>query len=368
MTGNDRTDGGPIGPRLGVLIGDGIGPEIVPAAVAVADAAVAAAGAAPLEWHPLPIGASAIDENGTPTPAATLDALAALDGWVLGPHDSAAYPEPFRSQLNPSGTVRRHFGLYANIRPAVAFSGARAVVPGMDLVVVRENTEGFYADRNTVAGTGEFMPSPDVAIALGVFTRTAVRRIAVTAFELARRRRRRVTVVHKANVLRLTMGLFRDVCREVGRDYPDVAVDDLHIDAATVHLVRRGADFDVVVTENMFGDVLSDLAGELAGSLGTAPSLNTSDDRAMAQAAHGSAPDIAGRDVANPIAMMLSTAMLLEWLGDRRGDAVLRDAGYRVHAAVRSTVVRGITTPDLGGSTTTSGFTAAVVAELAAGG
>ena len=226
-----------------------------------------------------------------------------------------AYPEPQRSQLNPSGALRKHFDLYANVRPARAFG--RAVVPDADLVIVRENTEGFYADRNTFAGTGEFMPTPDVAVTMGIITRAAVERIAVTAFELAQRRRKHLTIVHKANVLRLTMGLFRDVCREVGERYPDVVVDDFHIDAMTVHLVRRGGDFDVLVAENMFGDILSDLTGELAGSLGIAPSLNSSDTRAMAQAAHGSAPDIAGRDLANPIAMILSSAMLLDWLASR---------------------------------------------------
>jgi 3-isopropylmalate dehydrogenase len=173
-----------------------------------------------------------------------------------------------------------------------------------------------------------------------------------------------VTIVHKANVLRLTMGLFRDVCREVGARYPDVAVDDVHIDAMTVHLVRRAAEFDVVVTENMFGDILSDLAGELAGSLGTAPSLNCSDTVAMAQAAHGSAPDIAGRGVANPIAMVLSAGMLLDWLGTRHGDARLTAAAQRTDDAVRATVRGGVSTLDLGGTASTSDFTAAVVTAL----
>src|SRR4051794_21188905 len=233
--------------RVGVLPGDGIGPEIVPAAVRVADAALAAAGAEPVAWHELPLGGSAIEEHGTALPDATVTALAELDGWVLGPHDSAAYPEPHRSRLNPSGALRKHFDLYANIRPARGFEGGRAIAPGTDLVIVRENTEGFYADRNTFAGTGEFMPTPDVAIAMGVFTRSAIERIARAAFELARRRGHRLTIVHKANVLRLTSGLFKKVCLEVGEGYPDVTVDDFHIDAMTVHLLRRAPDFDVVV-------------------------------------------------------------------------------------------------------------------------
>lgn len=346
---------------LGVLHGDGIGPEIVPASVRVVDAACAAAGVDPVAWVELPLGASAIEEYGDAVPERTLAALADLDGWLLGPHDSAAYPQPHRGKLNPSGTIRKHFDLFANIRPAKAFEGGNAIVPGTDLVIVRENTQGFYADRSTYAGTGEFMPSPDVAIALGIITRPAVERIAREAFDLARRRGKRVTIVHKANVLKMTTGLFRDVCREIGTGYPDVTVDDFHIDAMTVHLVRRADTFDVIVTENMFGDILSDLAGEVAGSLGIAPSINASDTRAMAQAAHGSAPDIAGRDRANPIAMMLSSAMLLTWLAGKHDDPRAADAATRLERGVAAAVHDGVRTADLGGTATTSGFTAAVV-------
>jgi 3-isopropylmalate dehydrogenase len=347
--------------RLGVLLGDGIGPEIVPSSVTILDAALAAAGVEPVEWVELPLGRSAIDEFAAHTPESTLTALADLDAWLLGPHDSAAYPEPYRSQLNPSGTIRKHFDLYANIRPAKAFEGGKAVVPGTDLVIVRENTEGFYADRNTFAGTGEFMPTPDVAIAMGIITRPACERIARSAFELAQRRSKKLTIVHKANVLKLTTGLFRDVCREVAKEYPDVSVDDFHIDAMTVHLVRNADKFDVLVTENMFGDILSDLAGEIAGSLGIAPSVNSSDTHAMAQAAHGSAPDIAGKGLANPIAMILSSAMLLDWLGAKHDDPRLADAAARVEQGVAATVAAGTSTRDLAGTASTSEFTAAVV-------
>jgi 3-isopropylmalate dehydrogenase len=353
--------------RLGVLHGDGIGPEIVPASVAITDAAFQAAGLPPVEWHELPLGAAAIETHGTAVPAETLEALATLDAWLLGPHDSAAYPEPHKSKLNPSGTIRKHFDLFANIRPAKAFPGGNAIVPGTDLVIVRENTQGFYSDRSTYAGTGEFMPSPDVAIAMGIITRPAVERIAREAFELATRRGKKVTIVHKANVLRMTTGMFRDVCREVAQDYPDVTVDDFHIDAMTVHLVRRADRFDVIVTENMFGDILSDLAGEIAGSLGIAPSLNSSHTHAMAQASHGSAPDIAGQDVANPIAMINSTAMLLDWLAGKHDDDRLADAGKRIERAVEETVAAGTATRDMGGTASCSAFTAAVVDAVRAG-
>jgi 3-isopropylmalate dehydrogenase len=347
--------------RLGLLNGDGIGPEIVPASVAVVDAAFAAVGLPAAVWVELPFGAPAIETHGTAVPESTLQTLAELDAWLLGPHDSAAYPEAHRAKLNPSGTIRKHFDLYANLRPAKAYEGGNAIVPGTDLVIVRENTQGFYADRSTYAGTGEFMPSPDVAIAMGIITRPAVERIARTAFELASRRSKKLTVVHKANVLKMTTGMFRDICFEVAADYPDITVDDFHIDAMTVHLVRRADRFDVIVTENMFGDILSDLAGEIAGSLGIAPSINSSDTLAMAQAAHGSAPDIAGQDVANPVAMILSTGMLLDWLAARHDDPRLADAADRIERAVTATVQGGTATRDLGGRASCSAFTAAVV-------
>lgn len=352
--------------RLGVLEGDGIGPEIVPASVEIAGAAAEAAGVR-VDWVGLPLGASAIETHGTPVPDETKKSLAELDGWFLGPHDSVSYPEPHRSDLNPSGTLRKHFRLFANIRPAKSFPGAEAVCDNADLVIVRENTEGFYADRNTFAGTGEFMPTPDTAIMLGIITREATERVARVAFELARSRRKKLTIVHKANVLKLTTGLFKSVCLDVAKEYPDVAVDDFHIDAMTVHLVRRAQDFDVIVTENMFGDILSDLAGEISGSLGTAPSINASADRAMAQASHGSAPDIAGHDVANPVAMILSGAMLFEWLAARHEDPALAHAARIVEAGVTRTIAEGTSTRDLGGSASTSGFTGAVVRAIAEG-
>ncbi|WP_461032882.1 isocitrate/isopropylmalate dehydrogenase family protein [Streptomyces mayteni] len=352
--------------RLGVLQGDGIGPEIVPSAVEIATAAGRATGVT-VDWVPLPLGATAIESHGTPVPDETTRALADLDGWFLGPHDSVGYPEPHRSALNPSGTLRKHFGLFANIRPAKSFPGARAVCENADLVIVRENTEGFYADRNTFAGTGEFMPTPDTAIAMGIITREATERVARVAFDLAASRRNKLTIVHKANVLKLTTGLFRTVCQEIAAEYPDVRVDDFHIDAMTVHLVRRAQDFDVIVTENMFGDILSDLAGEISGSLGTAPSINASADRAMAQASHGSAPDIAGRDIANPVAMILSGAMLLEWLAARHGDAALARTARIVEAGVAAAIAGGTATRDLGGSASTTEFTAAVIEAIGSG-
>lgn len=359
----DRTDG-PV--RLGLIDGDGIGPEVVRAARLVVDEAVAAAGGSPIEWVPLLIGHRAIEEYGNPLPEATLAALDAVDAWILGPHDNASYPAEHRAA--PGGAIRKRFGLYANIRPARAFAGVRALAPAIDLVIVRENSEGFYADRNMFAGSGEFRATEDVAMAVGVVTRQACERIAHEALRLAATRRKRLTIVHKANVLPMTMGLFRDVCYEIAHAYPGVEVDDEHVDATAAHLVRAAADYDVLVTENLFGDILSDLAGELSGSLGVAASLNCSATRAMAQAVHGAAPTLAGHNRANPAALQLSAAMLLRWLGTREGDrrntAALSQAGERVERAVAATFEAGIATADLGGLASTSEFTEQVCARV----
>ncbi|MBY4570560.1 3-isopropylmalate dehydrogenase [Gordonia sihwensis] len=348
--------------RLAVLEGDGIGPEVVPVAVDVATRALAAQGLT-VETTALPFGAAAVESDGAPVPASTLDALEKFDLWVVGPHDSASYPAEVRYPP-PGAVLRKQFGLYANLRPARAVSGVTATAPDIDVLVVRENSEGLYADRNMTIGSGEFMPTPDVALAVGVVTRAASERIAVEAFEAARRRRGHVTVVHKANVLRLTTGLFRDECLAVAERYPDVRVDEQHVDAMAALLVRRPADFDVIVTENLFGDILSDLAAELSGSLGLAPSINASDTRAMAQAVHGAAPDIAGRGIADPVAMIGSGAMLLRWHAARSGDSRVSAAADAIDGAVAHVLGEGIATADLGGRASTSEFGAAVAAQV----
>lgn len=355
------------GHPIGVLDGDGIGKEIVPGAVRIVDAAVESMSAPRIDWQRLPFGRDALDDYGDAVPAHTMAALAELDAWVLGPHDSASYPEELRGRLTPGGRIRKEFDLYANIRPAKALQGVKAVSPTMDLVVVRENTEGFYADRNMFVGSGEFMPTPDVALAVGVFTRRACERIAEQAFRIAESRRRHVTVVHKTNVLRLTTGLFKDVCTEVGERHPSVSVAYEHIDAVTAKLVRSGEDFDVLVAENMFGDILSDLTGELSGSLGMAPSINASDSKVMAQAAHGAAPDIAGHNRANPTAVLLSVAAMLEHLAAGDGPSEFAHVGGRIRSAVDTTIASGVGTADIGGLASTSEFLETVTAHVVRG-
>ncbi|SFT05163.1 isocitrate/isopropylmalate dehydrogenase family protein [Paenibacillus sp. BC26] len=348
--------------RIGVMEGDGIGPEIVAAALNIIAAAERRSGAALLDPVPLPMGLQAIREYGDPLPQLTKETLLDCCGWIMGPHDSVSYPAEHRAGRNPSGELRHAFDLFANIRPNRTMSGIASVAKSADLVIYRENTEGFYADRNMASGTGEWQVTPDLVITSGVFTRRAAERIAHAAFRAARLRRKRVSIVHKANVIKLGYGLFLGVCREVAAQYPDVEVDDYHIDAACARLVRRAADFDVILTTNMFGDILSDLAAELVGSLGIAGALNAGDNYAMAQAAHGSAPDIAGRDIANPIGMLISSAMLLDWLAARHDDRRLSRVASRILRGVETAVAAGVRTADLNGTASTRGFAEAVIA------
>ena len=205
------------------------------------------------------------------------------------------------------------------------------------------------------------MPTADVALSTGVFTKYASQRIANVAFQLAGSRCKRVSIVHKANVIRLGNGLFLDTCKEIAASSPDVEVDDYHIDAMAAFLVRRPQDFDVILTTNMFGDILSDLACELVGSLGLGGSLNSGDEYAMAQAGHGSAPDIAGVGVANPVGLMSSAMMLLDWMGKKYNDDGLVDCAKRIDGAITEVLSSGPLTPDLGGEANTNTFTQAVL-------
>lgn len=350
--------------KLGVLYGDGIGPEIVRSTVDVLQAAAERTKGTTFDFVELPMGWTGINEYGDPVPAVTKQTLETCHGWIMGPHDSAAYPAEFQAMRNPSGELRHHFDLYANIRPSKTIAGIKSIAGEADMVIFRENTEGFYPDRNMYQGTGEFMVTPDVAIVAGLFTRKAAERIAHAAFRMAMMRRKKVAIVHKANVIKLGYGLFLNTCREVGKAYPEVQVEDYHIDAMAAHLVRRAKDFDVIVTTNMFGDILSDLAGELVGSLGLAPSINTNDNQAMAQAAHGSAPDIAGKNIANPVGELLSAVMLLDWLASRHQDQDLQDMARKIENAVMKTMHDGIATRDLGGTASTTEFTKAIVERL----
>jgi len=305
-------------------------------------------------------------------PDSSFEAGQRADGVILGPVSHNDYPPVAEGGLNPSGEMRRRLDLFANVRPARSRPGfpPRCGKP-VDLVIVRENTEGFYADRSMYLGLGEIMPTPDLALSLRKITRAGSTRIAEAAFRLAMRRRKKLTAVHKANVLRISDGLFLDCVREVAARYPNVAYQERIIDAMAALLVRDASVFDVVVTTNMFGDILSDEASEIAGSLGLAASLNAGADHALAQAQHGSAPDIAGQDRANPSSLIGSAAMLLAWLGERRGNDHLAYAADLIERALDDVIAHPQwRTADLGGPLGTKAFAervAARVTELAGG-
>jgi 3-isopropylmalate dehydrogenase len=352
--------------QIAVLKGDDIGPDIVAATVRVLDAALRKHGL-DVEWVELPAGVSALAEHRSTLPEMTVERLAEIPGWILGPVGHQLYPLGDSRYVNPSGFLRKSFELYANVRPSRALEGVNNVRSDLDLVIVRENTEGFYADRNVLDGNGELRPDEDTVISVRVVTRRACLRVARQAFELAveRDRLRKVTAVHKANILRRGDGLFLDACRTVARDYPGIELDEFLVDAFAMRLVMRPAEHDVVVTTNMFGDILSDEAAGLTGGLGLAPGLNVGDEHAMAQAVHGSAPDITGRGIANPIAEILSGALLLGWLARKLEQPAFSAARVTVETAVGAALRRGEhLTPDLGGGGNTERLTDAIVAEL----
>jgi 3-isopropylmalate dehydrogenase len=344
-----------------VLEGDGIGPEITAATLAVLRAADKRF-KLNLAFETDAVGWAAHKASGNTFPDAIEIKAKAADGVLLGPVSHNDYPPAAQGGRNPSGELRKRLDLYANIRPARSREGfpPRCGRP-VDLVIVRENTEGFYADRSMYVGPGEFMPTPDLALAMRKITRAGSTRIAESAFKLAMQRRKKVTCVHKANVLRVSDGLYLECTRAVAARYPQVQYEERIIDAMAALLVRDASQFDVVVTTNMYGDILSDEATEIAGSLGLAASLNAGTDYGVAQAQHGSAPDIAGKNIANPSSLIGSAAMLLAWLGERRGDKKLNDAALAIDGALDCVIANpALRTPDLGGKLTTDAFGARV--------
>jgi tartrate dehydrogenase/decarboxylase/D-malate dehydrogenase len=344
--------------RIAAIPGDGIGREIVPQAVEVLNVVATAFGFR-LEWTPFDWGAEHYLATGDMMPGDGLERLRPLDAILLG-----AVGDPrIQDHVTLNGLllpIRRGFDQYACVRPAVLYPGARTPLAGkrpgdIDFVVVRENTEGEYAHAGggVHAGTGD-----EAVVQTAIFTRRGTERVMRFAFELARRRgrRRHVTSVTKSNAQGHSMVFWDRVFGEVARDYPDVAVDSLLVDAACMDVVRRPERFDVVVASNLFGDILTDLSAIVAGSLGLAPSANLNPARtapSMFEPVHGSAPDIAGQGIANPMATLLAGAMMLDFLGEAA-------AGARLEAAVLAVLKEGSTiTRDLGGTATTAQVCAA---------
>ncbi len=333
--------------KVTLIKGDGIGPSIMDAAVAVINAS-----GANIEWVEAEAGLGAYERHGTPLPEATLESIAETRVAFKGPLTTMV-GEGFRS-INVE--LRKEYDLYANVRPAKSWRGVKTRFEDVDIVIVRENTEGLYV------GLEHYLsPKKDIAESLAVVTKAGSERIVEYAFQYAiDNNRKKVTVCHKANILKFTQGLFLNTAREVAARYPQIEFDEKIIDAACMHMVMRPEQFDVVVTTNMFGDILSDLTAGLVGGLGLMPGANIGADAALFEAVHGSAPDIAGKNIANPTAVMMAGVMMLHHLGEH-------EPAQRLQTALESVVNAGeFVTPDLNpnSKTGTSGFAEAIVAAL----
>lgn len=342
--------------RIGILKGDDIGLEIVPVAVSVLQAAVKPHPGVDLDWVELPVGYPSYLDSGETLPRQTLETLYTLDGWILGPIGHMAYPKQDPKAVNPHPILRRQFDLISNIRPTRSYPPLASLHQGVDMVIIRENNEGFQPDRNMFQGKAEFMPTPDMAMSMRVITRRNSEFVARTGFALADRRNRqkKVTAVHKNTVFKLGCGLFVEACQSVAREFPDIRFESRIVDTFAMNMVMKPQDFDVVVTTNMFGDILSDEAAGLVGGLGMAPGLCVGPTYVMAQATHGSAPDIAGRHIANPYAMIMSAQMMLAWLAEKKKDAAAVEAAGDIETKMTQLLTEQKTlTPDLGGTAST---------------
>jgi tartrate dehydrogenase/decarboxylase/D-malate dehydrogenase len=345
--------------RVALYPGDGIGPEVTDAAVAVLAAARKKSGTFDLAFERFDWGMPHFEKHGRVAPEDFLSTLRRFDAIFLG---AVGWPArlPDHITLTPLIRLRQAFDLYACVRPARTFAGVLGPLrrdEPIDLVVVRENSEGEYVDNG---GALAVNTPNEVALQTAVHTRRGVERILRFSFELARTRRRRLAMITKSNAQRYAYVLWDRLLAELTPQFEDVAVEKLHIDAATLELVRRPHTFDVVVGSNLFGDILSDLTGGITGSLGLNPSANLNPERrfpSLFEPVHGSAPDIAGKGIANPTAAVLSAAMMLEWLGEASAAALIR-------AAVERALAAGSLTPDVGGTLTTTGMMQAIVQQL----
>lgn len=327
-----------------LIPGDGIGPEVAEAMRRVVDASGAA-----IEWHEVPAGLGPFEASGTPLPPETLESLGKTGVGLKGPITTpvgGGFP-------SVNVALRKAFDLYANYRPARSMPGVATRFADVDLIVVRENTEGLYSGI-------EHQVVPGVIESLRVVTASGSERIVRFAFEVARREgRRRLTAIHKANILKQSDGLFLSIARQIAEDYPEIEYGESIVDATAMKLVIDPRQFDVLVMENLFGDILSDLTAGLVGGLGLAPSGNIGEKVALFEAVHGSAPDIAGKGIANPTALILSAAMMLRHIGEA-------EPAGRIESAVRRVLGEGrVRTRDLGGTATTRGYAEALVAALA---
>jgi isopropylmalate/isohomocitrate dehydrogenase-like protein len=335
---------------IALLKGDDIGPEVTEAAIKILQVVQDSSKNLAFNFLYGEAGNHCIAEYGTNLPEETIALLKRSDACLKGPMTT---PEEPGAPVSVAVTLRRMFNLYANVRPCRSFPRVEALNPNIDLVVVRENTEGLYSGA-------EFELTPGVGVALRIITKEASTRISEFAFKLAAERRKHLTYVHKGNILRITDGIFKDAVKEVALKHPDVTVEELHVDAATMQLIKRPESFDVIVTTNLFGDILSDEAAQVTGSLGLAPGANIGDVYGMFEPVHGSAPKYKGQNRVNPIATIMAASMMLDYLGEK-------EAAARIDKAVMRVLKEGkVRTADLGGSSTTSEMRDAIASKISA--
>ena len=336
--------------KISVIPGDGIGPELTDATLKILEATQQKFGIK-LIMLTAEAGDDCKTKRGVALPEDSLQKIKDSHACLKGPVGETAADVIIK--------LRLMFDLYANLRPIKTYPGAAAARPDIDMYFVRENTEDVYMGLEYAIG--------DTTLCLRVITRKACERIAKRAFEIARLRngKKKVTAIHKANVMRVTDGLFASVCREVSKQYPDIAFNELYVDAASMRLIKEPQEFDVLCTCNMFGDILSDEAAQLVGGLGMAPGANVGDHFALFEPIHGSAPNRAGKHTANPLSMILSAKLMLEWLGEKYSDPKCIKAAAAIEEAVVKTLKAKNTVPDLGGNKTTMGMAEAIAAAIA---
>lgn len=334
---------------ISMITGDGIGPEISESVCAILDEISSGTGPE-LAVKKLLAGDAALYSTGSALPDSTIQEIKKSDACLKAPVGESA--------ADVIVVLRRILDLYANVRPAKSYPGMPALNDKIDMVVVRENTEDLYTGDEFEVDTG--------AVALRIITKDASKRIAKHAFETARLRagKKKVTCVHKSNVMRITDGLFSKSCAIVAKDYPDIELEQMYVDACAMNLIRRPESFDVIVTTNLFGDILSDESSQAAGGIGMAPAANIGDDFALFEPVHGAAFDIAGSKTANPTSFILSAAMMLDWLARKYNDDRCKRASSTIQDAVRDIIQDGIKTKDVGGNLTTDEFTDELISKI----
>jgi isocitrate dehydrogenase (NAD+) len=336
--------------RIAVLPGDGIGPEVVDATIVVLNA-VQKVDPVRLEFLKGDAGFYAIEKFGTNLPDKTVEMIKRTEACLKGPMTT---PEEPGSPRSVAVTLRSMFDLYANMRPARSLPNVPSLKPNIDMVVVRENTEDLYVGK-------EFQVAPGIGIAIKINTRTASERIAKFALDLAVKRRKKLAFVHKSNILKLTDGIFKDAVLNVAKKYPDVEIEDIHVDAATMQFIRRPESFDVVVATNLYGDILTDEAAALVGGLGVAAGANIGEGYGMFEPAGGSAPKYTGQNKVNPVAMIEAAKMMLDFLGETSAAKKMENATMKVLEEGR------VLTFDLGGTAKTSDMGRAIAEKVLAG-